>query len=65
MRARSLLHNCALEHDKHEQCKQDAVPVFVEAPHHDTEDLENEGGRSGMVYSAPNAVIGVLNIFSP
>ena len=44
----SLPHSCALDHDKYEQCKQAVVPVFVETPQRDTENLENEEGRGGM-----------------
>ena len=55
------LHSCALDHDKYEQCKQAVVPVFVETRQCDTEDPENEEGRSG---SASKVGIGVLNVFS-
>ena len=57
----SLPHSCALDHDKYEQCKQAVVPVFVETRQCDTEDPENEEGRSG---SASKVGIGVLNVFS-
>ena len=49
-RTHSLPHNRALKHDEHEQCKEAGVPVFFETPHHDTEDLENKEGCSGMFY---------------
>ena len=47
-RTHSLPHNCALDHDKYEQCKQAVVPVLVETRQRDIEELENEEGRSGM-----------------
>ena len=46
----SLPHNRALKHGVHEQCKEAGVPVFVVTPHHNTEDLENKEGCSGMFY---------------
>ena len=43
-----LPHGCASKCDKREQRKQAVVPVFVETPQRDTEDLENEEWRDGM-----------------
>ena len=53
------LHSCALDHDKYEQCKQAVVPVFVETPQRDTEDLET-GVRNEN--SAANTGIRVSNV---
>jgi hypothetical protein len=46
---KSYLRDCsALEDDQHEQCEKRVVPVLVEAPECDAEDLEDEERRSRM-----------------
>ena len=44
----SLPHNGALESDQHEQGEQRVVPVFIQHPQSDAEDLEDEEGRNGV-----------------
>lgn len=39
----------ALKDDQHEQREETVVPVLVEAPQSDTEDLEDEEGRDGVL----------------
>ena len=37
-----------LEHDKHEQCEQTIIPILVQTPQGDTEDLKNKKRCSGL-----------------
>lgn len=43
-----LEYNGALEHNQHEQGEQTVVPILVETPEGDAEDLEDEEGGSSM-----------------
>ena len=43
-----LPHNSALEHDKHEECKDAIVPILVQAPKSDAKDLEDKERCGGM-----------------
>ena len=39
----------ALKDDQHEECEQRVVPVFIQHPKPNTEDLENEEWRNGVL----------------
>ena len=43
-----LPHDGALKYDKHEECKEAVVPIFVQTPKCDAKDLEDEEGCRGM-----------------
>lgn len=45
----NLEHDRAFKDDQHESRKQTVVPVFIQAPQGDTEDLKHEEGRNGML----------------
>lgn len=47
--ALALPDDCALEGDEHEEGKERVVPVLIEHPQTNTEDLEDEEGRDGML----------------
>lgn len=40
--------NSALKHDQHEQGEQTVIPIFVQTPEGDAEDLEHEEGCCGV-----------------
>jgi hypothetical protein len=45
----NLEHDCALKDHQHEAGEKTVVPVFIQAPEGDAEDLENEEGCDGML----------------
>ena len=45
-----LLNKRAFEDNKHRQCEEAVVPIFIEAPEANTEDLEDEERSSGSFF---------------
>jgi hypothetical protein len=45
----NLEHNCALKYDQHEPREQTVVPVFIQTPQGDAENLEHEERRNSML----------------
>lgn len=43
-----LPHNSTLKHNKHKECEETVVPILIQTPKGDAEDLEDKEGRCGV-----------------